>query len=474
MARSGRINVSESIRFRFTGSWNGVYRDIPVVYETPGGFNLNLLLTVTGITGEGGEALEYEESREGIHKRIKIWIPEARNISRTVRIEYTVRNALRFFDPDDSDFEAGHDELYWNVTGDGWEVPIQVASARIRLPPELADVEARVFTGPFGSTAQNATAAETELGFYFETTQRLGIREGMTLSLAWAPGVIARPSPVEKTTLFFRANWIFLIPILSFVVMYRLWQTRGRDPARLAIAPQYEPPEDLTPAEIGTLIDNSPDMRDITASIVDLAVRGYLKIEEREATGLAAWLKGNTYSFELLKDHDEWAELQPHESRLMSALFEGGFRKVVELDDLENEFYKHVTPIKDEIFQRLLTLGYYHRRPDKVVQGYVGVGLAITVFLILGLGFFGNKIDAFYLPLGMGAVAALLTAVPIIGFGFIMPARTVRGARKLEHVLGFQDFLDRVESDHFRRMIDSPEMFERYLPHAMALPSLPT
>jgi hypothetical protein len=344
--------------------------------------------------------------------RIKIWIPGAIDVSRAVRIEYTVRNALRFFDPDDSNFEAGHDELYWNVTGDEWEVPIQVASARVRLPPEASDVEARVFTGPVGSTARNATATEIELSFYFDTTQPLGSREGMTLSLAWAPGVIARPTAAEKINLFFRANWIFLIPILSFVVMYQLWRTRGRDPSRMAISPQYEPPEDLTPAEIGTLIDNSPDLRDITASIVDLAVRGYLKIEERESTGLVAWLSGSTYSFELVKDQDEWTELQPDESRLMGALFEGGFRKVVQLDDLENEFYKHLGPIKDEIFQRLLRLGYYHHRLDKIVQGYVGAGLATTVFLILGLGFFGNSVDAFYLPLGLGALAALLTARP--------------------------------------------------------------
>ena len=234
----------------------------------------------------------------------------------------------------------------------------------------------------------------------------------MTLSLAWAPGVIARPTAAKKINLFFRANWIFLIPILSFVVMYQLWRTRGRDPSRMAISPQYEPPEDLTPAEIGTLIDNSPDLRDITASIVDLALRGYLKIEERESTGLVAWLSGSTYSFELVKDQDEWTELQPDESRLMGALFEGGLRKVVQLDDLKNEFYKHLGPIKDEIFQRLLRLGYYHHRLDKIVQGYVGAGLATTVFLILGLGFFGNSVDAFYLPLGLGALAALLTARP--------------------------------------------------------------
>jgi uncharacterized membrane protein len=291
----------------------------------------------------------------------------------------------------------------------------------------------------------------------------------MTISMAWDPGVIERPGSYVATARFFWTNWIFLIPILSLITMYRLWNARGRDPARLAITPQYEPPEGLTPAEIGTLIDNSPDMRDITASLVDLAVRGYLKINEREQTGMAGWLKGNAYSFELLKESEEWSELTSHERRLMSGLFEGGLRKVVDLDDLEHEFYKHMSAIKEGIFNRLLRLGYYHHRPDKVRSAYIGGGIATTVFLLVGLGFFGERFEAFYFPLSAGILAAVLTAIPIIGFGMVMPARTIKGARQLEYILGFQEFLDRVEADHFKRMIDSPEMFERYLPHAMAL-----
>jgi uncharacterized membrane protein len=291
----------------------------------------------------------------------------------------------------------------------------------------------------------------------------------MTISMAWAPGVIERPGYFATSTRFLGSNWIFLVPIITLIVMYQLWNARGRDPQRLAVTPQYKPPEGLTPAEIGTLIDNSPDMRDITASIVDLAVRGFLKIEEQEKTGLASWLKGNTYSFKLLKESDEWSELTQHERKLLSGLFEGGLRKVVDLDDLEHEFYKHIKAIQHGIFTRLVHLGYYHHRPDQVRNAYIGGGLATMVFLLVGLGFFGESFELFYFPLGAGILAAVLTAVPIIGFGMVMPARTVKGARQLEHILGFQEFLDRVESDHFRRMIDSPEMFERYLPHAMAL-----
>ena len=467
---SGRIQVREAIRFRFTGSWNGVFRDIPVRYETPQRFNFNLDLEVNSVLDESGQPLKYEESRQGGSKRVKIWIPGANDEARTVRIEYSVENALRFIDPDDSDFEAGHDELYWNVTGDEWEIPIQAATARVQVPPEVGGLAAPVYTGPIGSTTtSNATATELESGFYFVTTESLGQREGMAISVAWAPGVIARPASYVSTVRFLRANWIFLIPVLTLILMYRLWNARGRDPSRLAVSPQYEPPEGMTPAEIGTLIDNSPDMCDITASIVDLAVRGYLKITEREQKGMASWLKGNTYSFELLKDTEEWSELTPHERKLMSGLFEGGLRKVVDLDDLEHEFYKHMTGIKDRIFNRLVKLGFYHHRPDQVRSAYIGGGIATTAFLLLGLVFVGERFELFYFPLGAVIVAAVLTAAAIIGFGMVMPARTVKGARQLEHVLGFQEFLDRVEADHFRRMIDSPEMFERYLPHAMAL-----
>ena len=142
-------------------------------------------------------------------------------------------------------------------------------------------------------------------------------------------------------------------------------------------------------------------------------------------------------------------------------MFEGALGNVVDLDDLENEFYKHITAINDGIFNRLLVLGYYYRRPDKVWSTYVGGGMVTATTALLGLVFLG-RFEISYFPLGAVILAVVLTAVPIIGFGMVMPARTIKGARQLEHILGFQEFLDRVEADHFRRMIDSPEMFERY------------
>lgn len=278
--------------------------------------------------------------------------------------------------------------------------------------------------------------------------------------------MVSRPSAIGKAYRFLRANLIFLLPIISLTVMWRLWLAKGRDPARRPIAPQYEPPPGLTPAEIGTLIDNRPDMRDITASMVDLAVRGFLRIEEREKSGLAAIFGGNEYAFVMLKGPDEWTELQSHERTLLSGFFDNGQRPEVELGDLENEFYKDVSRIKDALYSRLVSLGLYTRRPDKVMAVYAAAGVVILVLSVAGARVLADHIAV---PVLSMTIAGILTALPVFAFGFVMPARTLEGARRLEHVLGFQEFLDRVESDHFKRMIDSPQMFERYLPHAMAL-----
>ncbi|MFV2007080.1 MAG: DUF2207 domain-containing protein, partial [Longimicrobiales bacterium] len=152
VAESGRIDVLESLRFRFSGSWNGVYRLIPVNYGTAQGFNYKLYLDVESITDESGRPLEYKDTRERHYRKLKVWVPGAQNTTRTIHFRYSVPNALRFFDSADGGFTEGRDELYWNVTGDEWEIPIERASARVELPPRVTGLQARAFTGAFRST----------------------------------------------------------------------------------------------------------------------------------------------------------------------------------------------------------------------------------------------------------------------------------------------------------------------------------
>ena len=121
--RNSSIDVTETITARFVGSWNGLYRTIPVDYHTPQGFNWQLGLSLESARDDAGHNLRTATSREGAYVKYKIWIPGAQDAERTVVLHYRATNGLRFFDE--------HDELYWNVTGDQWDVPLNAATAVI-------------------------------------------------------------------------------------------------------------------------------------------------------------------------------------------------------------------------------------------------------------------------------------------------------------------------------------------------------
>jgi len=454
----GSIQVTETIRPRFVGTWNGIYRTIPVEYRTPQGLNYTLFLSFQAITDDAGRPLKYEHSRERHYRKFKIWVPGATNATRTIVLRYRVENGLKFFEE--------HDELYWNVTGDEWQVPIRAASARFQLPPGVTGLRAVAFTGAYGSREQAASVETGESEVAIRMQRPLSFREGLTVAVGWDPGVLHRPGLLALSALFLRSNWMFCFPLGVFVVMFWLWYSRGRDPRRRPIAPQYDPPEGLTPAEMGTLVDNSPDMRDIIATLVDLAVRGYLQIQEHEAKKLLGLRTSHEYLFSMRKSAHAWKELQPHEQALLDSLFSGGVRHSVESSTLQNTFYARLPGIRDRIFSRLLERGYYTQRPDKVRRRYVMVGILVGFLIGAGEVLVGSHLGQSLLP---AAVSAVLSAAITMGFGLVMPARTPRGTRALEGILGFEDFLTRVEGDRLRRMVKTPEMFEKFLPYAMAL-----
>ena len=454
------VDVTETIKAHFYGvGWHGLYRTIPVEYVTPQGFNYSLFLTIKKITDGDGQSLKYESSRERHYRKLKIYIPDPDNSVKTVSIEYTVSDALRFFED--------HDEFYWNVTGDEWTVPIQAASASIVLPEGTTDIRANPFTGAYGSRAQDADVEIAGNGVEVHTRQPLHIRQGLTIAVAFDKGFVHEPTAFDKFALFLRSNWPLVIPIFVFVIMFYLWWTRGRDPRLRSISAQYEPPDQLTPGEAGTLVDNSADMRDITASIVDLAVRGYIVIEEHTKDRMLGLIHDKDYSFVLKKDRGEWSKLKAHEQELMDGLFSAGtVGESVPMSSLENTFYKNLPGIKSRIFESLVEHGYYKRRPDSVRSSYLGMGFVIGVILVMGgvwlASRLGEQPTAYF-------IAGVLSGAIICGFGWFMPAHTEQGTRALEGVLGFEDFLVHVESDRFNRMIKTPQMFEKFLPFAMAL-----
>ena len=457
------IDVTETIVPRFTGSWNGIFRMIPVKYRTPQGFDWSLKLELVSVTDGAGNPLKVEVSRERHYRKFKIWVPGARDTTRIVVLRYRATNALRFFEE--------HDELYWNVTGDEWEVPIESAGATITLPAAATGVRAIAFNGVYGSQARDAEVAVDGSTVRLTMPHRLEFREGLTAVVGWDKGLIPEPTSTEKAAGFLASNWPLAIPIPVFFLMFWLWRRHGKDPEPHPVAVQYDPPPGLTPALAGTLIDNRADMRDITATLVDLAVHGHMRIEEREVSKLFGLLTDQEFVFVRLAppgDAEEPGEppaaLTPHERLVLDGVFAGGV-STVKLSDLENEFYQSLPGIKRAIFDGLLARGFYRARPDRVrtawVSGGIGAGVAIGV---LASGAVAPLLSMSPLPF---IVAGVLTALIVVGFGIFMPARTLTGARTRELLLGFEEFLRRVESDHFDQ-IRTPEMFERYLPFAMA------
>ena len=388
---SGAIRVTEAIVARFTGSWNGIYRTIPVKYRTAQGLNWTLGLDLESATDDAGRPLRVEASRERHYVKYKIWIPGAENVTRSVVLRYRATNGLRFFEE--------HDELYWNVTGDEWDVPIEAATARIELPPGAAGVRAIAFNGAYGSTAQDAAVVIAGATVRIAMPHALGYREGLTAVVGWNPGVVTRPRAADRVAGVVGSNWPLLIPVPVFFAAFAVWRRRGRDPRRRPVTVRYEPPRGLTPAEAGTLLDNSADLRDVTATLVDLAVRGYLRFEERDDPKLFGLIGGRDYVLHRLEPPAGAGELAPHERRVFDGIFTGRGPSVT-LSDLEDEFYTTLPGIRDGIFDRLRHHGFYGARPDHVRRRWM-VGGAVLGMIVAAGG--GALADGF-----------LLTPVPFI------------------------------------------------------------
>jgi uncharacterized membrane protein len=454
--RDGSVDVTETITAKFTGSWNGIYRTVPVEYHTPQGFNWTLRLELLGAKEPDGRTLKVESERDRHYIKYKIWVPGAEDATRTIMLRYRAKNGLRFFED--------HDELYWNVTGDEWDVPIGAASARIELPSGATGVRAIAFNGAYGSTARDAELAIEGTAVRVTMPKPLGFHEGLTAVVGWDKGLVAEPTRSDRALGFLASNWPLGIPIAVLLGMATLWRRVGRDPTRLPVAVRYEPSDSMTPAEAGVLIDESADMRDITATVVDLAVRGFLKIEETEEKAFLGMITKRDYVFHRLTPPASAKALEDHETRVLSGIFEDG--SPVKLSDLDNEFYTHLPRIKDGIYGRLVGRGYYRARPDKV-KGRWMIGAGVLTALIIGIGSAvgGAWFDMTPLPF---VIAGVVSGLIVAAFGWYMPARTVEGARALERVLGFEEFLRRVEGDRFERVVKTPEMFERFLPFAMA------
>ncbi len=498
---SSTLEVTETIRLRFDGQWNGIHRSIPVASRTPQGLTHHIGLQLQDVSDERGQRLKVERSRHGNDVDLKIYVPNAADAVRTVVIRYRVDHGLRFFED--------HDELYWNVTGDQWPYPIGAARVKVTLPGRLVNVRANAFTGAAGSKERSASitidgiAHEPDDAFKpagespppdsdshvveIAASRALGIHEGLTAAVAWNPGVIKRPSGWAKAWSTWWTNWwtwftdrSFLAgivggPFLLFGMLFAQWWRVGRDPRGGPDVVQYEPPEGLTPGEAGTLMDNKPDNRDLIANLVDTAVKRVIRIREVRPAG---WLFGAKYAFDLLAHAPQWQEKGVSRSgqKILRGIFgwhteqaagPDGVLATVLSTDLDDTFYRHLPEIRDAIFDDLAERGFYAERPDKVTRRYLAYGVAssLSVLAVATVAAFNSQ-----QPVTLAAIVmSTLTLSVFAIFAAIMPARTVAGVRVRSAIRGFKEFLSRVDADRLASLPLTPELFERYLPYAIAL-----
>ncbi|HZP24828.1 MAG TPA: DUF2207 domain-containing protein [Terriglobales bacterium] len=455
--QDGTMTVREHLVMYFNGEYHGIYRDIPIQYPGPRGSNYTLFLSITGVTDGWGHKLKYQSGAKGDYRHLKIYIPDAVNASRSVDIVYTVKNAVRWFDD--------HDELYWNVTGNDWAVPIDEATATILFPAgAVNNLRAQAFTGVYGSASQNATVVVNGNLVRVAASEPLSMREGLTADVYITKGVLTQPSQLTFALWFLRSNVIVLLPLWAFVVMFFFWWTKGRDPKPdISVAPMYEPPKGMTPAEVGTLVDDAVHPRDITSTLIDLAVKGYIKIEETDSKVLL--FTHRDYTFHSLKEPGSWdsGALEAHERVMLNHLFAGGATQI-RMSELRNHFYVAIPTIKEDILAELKGKGMYSVDPDSA-HGYVVVGVLLTAapFVIVQWLGLGDVIGS----VGLLIAAAIIALIIVFLFARIMTAKSLKGVRTKVEILGLQEFITRVDSDRLKRM--PPDTFEKILPYAMAL-----
>jgi uncharacterized membrane protein len=445
------INVTENVAYDFGESQkHGIFRFVPIKYKARGG-NFNLRITNVKILDENGVPQNFTTTYTG--NNIKFQIGDADKLiggQKNYVINYVIRRAVNYF--------SDHDELYWNFTGNEWQVPIESASVKIILPDAAKEnLQYKCYEGEFGSTNECSAIANGNT-LEYASTGALNPGEGLTIVAGWPKGITQAPSSWVKAMDVVQDNWTLFVPIIVFVFMYRLWNKKGRDPkGRGTIIAQYEAPEKLAPAEVGTMVDGSADNKDVSATIIDLAVRGFLKIKRSEEKGIFGTTSAQ-YFFTKLKDEEPQRDF---EKDVLNGIFDGGKEK--KLSDLKNKFYKTLQTVKSQLYKDITEKGYYVSNPNNTRIGWLVGGIIGGVFLTVVFG---------SLQGGWGTLSGIISTTILVVFGWLMPAVTEKGAELKENILGFKDFLSVTETDRLKfhnAPEKNPEMFEKFLPYAMAL-----
>ncbi len=461
--KDGSVTVTETIVADYSREpHHGIFRYVPVKYRDRFGNNLSLRLTVLSVTDENSKNWPYEKSMEGNDVYLKIGNPDVYlDQLTTFRITYRMDRAVLFF--------KDHDEIYWNVTGVEWPVAMHKVNAKVTVPEGIAekDIKATCYTGGFGSSEQNCNyvIGTRDINFEATSSNKKGLAlqsyEGLTIVAGFPKGFVTPPTLWQQISWFLLDNWGYGLPVITFIYMYYIWYTRGRDPytGRTAIMPIYKPPQGLTPTEIGTIIDETVDLRDISSAIIDLAVRGYLKIVETTEKQLLVF-DASEYTFEKLKKFDDDTTLKPHEIKILQAIFGTGNTK--KLSDLNNKFYKDLPGIKKQIYKQLISDGYFPGNPEKIRNKYYLIG-----GILLGAVFFGLSFLILFFSLSV-ILGLAGSGLIVLVFAKFMPAKTKKGVDTYYQIKGLEEYINTAEKDRIKFQ-EQQNIFETLLPFAMTL-----
>jgi uncharacterized membrane protein YgcG len=455
---AGRLEVTETIQVTFSDQNHGILRAIPVDYR-----GKSLQLAVKSVQRDGNKEA-YSTYSQANNKVLKIGTADKTITGQhTYVVSYHMKNVVAFFDD--------HDEWYWDINGDQWDQPFQKVSGEVIMPKGWSDEGLSTpscYTGAFGATQSFCDITRTNSGYTFASRRQLGPRENLTVATPFQKGLF---TPRDRAD-WYRDNAFqlvgLIVGVLGTVGVFALWWRWGKDhQGSGVIVPEYQPPKGLTPAEIGLLNDYSVDSRDLTATIIDLAIRGYLKIHDDEKKRLGLFTS-HSYRLELLNNNT--AGLKAHEQSMLSALFTplsvGTTQELSKINKVE--MHTRITSIRSSL-TKSLTKGY-----DLIEEKPIGVqaalwvgGIACGVFLVFAPAGWGWKASS--------AVIALSALVA----GALLRRRSHAGVKMYEHIKGLKLYMETAEKDRLKMMesVDRPytepsksvEFFEKLLPFAIAL-----
>ncbi|HYG97615.1 MAG TPA: DUF2207 domain-containing protein [Terriglobales bacterium] len=443
--------------FELRGPTAGFEREIRTRFDGPFG-NRHLLVDVVEVTDGLGKSVPYYT----LQYPSKVTVRVSGGAGNTLKIIYGVRNAVRF--------GVDHDEFFWIATPAGQ--PITSANMNVTLPEAAAgqyktQSYLRAQGGEITRTALWSYSGKVPLRADGTTINAgapgpLAPGVSMILDVSMPSGILTPPHALVRVAWFLRANPVLLLPVVVLVIMLVLRHFKPRNAiAGRSIAPMYEPPQGYTPAEIGLLFDDRIDPRDISATLIDLAVRGYVKLEETKPQE-GFFSDEPDYVIRLTKQPEEWGELAAHERTMLFHTFYGG--RWTKLSSLRLRFPEIVPYMKADIMRALKVRGVYRVDPE-AAQKWRQAGLFAVVCLLVLAQVAG--IVALSQSWILSGISMALSAAIVYLLGRNMTAKSWRGMRAWTAARGFEEFLRTVEGDRLRRM--QPGIFEKYLPYAMAL-----